>query len=131
MDRIEELTENASSPRVQFVAEYLLKQEKLLEAAVHESLKGAAPGTLDAFVDAKPSLDPEGVIQALCLPDVPTVDDLTGSIFKSRDLVIEVFRESARCAADRKVNELFLSLCKLEEGERNHLACSVMQLDGL
>ena len=131
IDRLEDLIEGELSPRAQFLADYLLQQEKLLEEAVHQGLKRADAGTLNAFVDAKPSLDASGAFEPARIPDSPTVDDLTGTIFTTRDALIEVLRESARCASDRKVKELLLSFWKLEEAERNQLACSVMQLDGL
>ena len=130
-DQLDDLIEKTLAPRSQLIAEYLLKQEKLLEEALHQSMKGADAGTLDAFVDAKFNLDSENVLEKAILPAAPGVDDLTGPFFIARDSIIEILKESARSASDRKAKELLLSLWKLEENERNLIARSVMQLDDM
>jgi hypothetical protein len=129
IERLEELLEEGLLPRAQFVAEYLLNQEQRLEEAVNQGLKFGASGTLDAFVDAKLTLDVESVLEISRIPESPTVDDLTGAVFTVRDTLIDIFKESARCASDRRVKDLFLGLWRLEEGERNHIASAVMQLN--
>ena len=131
LDQLDDLIENKPAPRTQLIAEYLLKQEKRLEEALHQSMKGAEMGVLDAFVDAKFKLDSDQVLNTALIPPTPGVDDLTGAFFMVRDAIIETLKESARTASDRKAKELLLSLWKLEENERNLIARSVMQLDDM
>jgi len=68
IDRLEDLIDRDLSPRTQFLADYLLQQERLLEQAVHQGLKRSDAGTLNAFVDAKPSLDSSGAFEPLVSP---------------------------------------------------------------
>ena len=117
LDRYEILEEEALPPRQAFLLDYLLKQE--------------GDGVLKAFVDTNMSLDSDKVLEEARLPEHPSTDDLSRAAFLTRDAIIAALKESARCASDRKVKELFLSLWKLEESERNHIAMSLMQLDDL
>ena len=131
LDRYEILEEEAFPPRQAFLLDYLLKQEKNLDETVQRSLKQEGDGVLKAFVDTKMSLDSDKVLEEARLPEHPSTDDLSRAAFLTRDAIIAALKESARCASDRKVKELFLSLWKLEESERNHIAMSLMQLDDL
>jgi hypothetical protein len=131
LDRYEILEEEALPPRQALLLDYLLKQERILNETVQRSLKQEGEGVLKAFVDTKMSLDSDKVLEEARLPEHPSTDDLSRAAFLTRDAIIAALKESARCASERKVKELFLSLWKLEESERNHIAMALMQLDDL
>lgn len=131
LDRYEILEEETLPPRQALLLDYLSKQEKILLETVQRSLKLEGEGVLRAFVDTKMTLDSDKILKDAKLPEHPSTDDLSRSAFTTRDAIIDALKESARCASDRKVKELFLSLWKLEESERNHFAMSLMQLADL
>ena len=131
LDRYEELIDETLSPRSQFLTDYLCRQEKTLLQTIGQSLRNEGEGILKAFVDTRLDLDAQKILSDTDLPKVPSTDDLSHFAFLTRDAIIHALKESARSASDRKVKELFLSLWRMEEGERKHLAMTVMQLHDL
>lgn len=131
LDRYEDLVDKTLSPRAQFLNDYLYHKEKNLLETIGQSIRNEGEGVLKSFVDTRLDLDAQKILSDADLPKVPSTDDLSRAAFLTRDAIIHALKESARSASDRKVKELFLSLCRMEEGGRKHLSMTVMQFHDL
>jgi hypothetical protein len=124
----ETLGEHADLERVRMLLDYLQRHERNLETALARFEKNSHNAILEAWLEYSPGLDVDQVVESIKLPEKPSSDDIFTAALKFDDTLIELYREVAAKAVDKKTREVFQNLLKLEESEKNQILRAALSL---